>query len=223
MSSDGGGVVGDNGLVSDLFSLEGRFVRLAPMERAHADGLLEVANQNRTTFAFTPVPWDRTTMTDYVDSALARRDAGTHYPFVTYARDSDRILGSTRFYDMVHWDWSGLFPDSDGRNRTELDCVSIGYTWLHPSAQRSPVNTEAKLLMLDHAFERWGVRAVRLQTDARNTRSRAAIERLGCVLDGVIRADRPAADGTVRDTAVYSLLAGEWPPHRRRLSQRLVT
>lgn len=191
------------------------------MERAHADRLLAVANQDRTTFTYTPVPWDRATMAEYVDSALAHRDDGSHYPFVTYEPNADHILGSTRFYDMVHWDWSGLFPDSGRRNRAELDCVSIGYTWLHPSAQRSPVNTEAKLLMIDHAFEGWGVHAVRLQTDARNIRSRAAIERLGCVLDGVIRSERPAADGTVRNTAIYSLLADEWPLHRRRLSERL--
>ncbi len=216
------GAVSDSGAVPDLFSLEGRFVRLVPMEWAHIDGLLEVANRDRTTFTFTPVPWDRSSMADYVDSALAERDAGIHYPFVTYDGDGDRILGSTRFYDMAHWNWSGLFPHSGQPDRVELDTTSIGYTWLHPSAQRSPVNTEAKLLMMGHAFERWGVRVLRLQTDARNTRSRAAIERLGCLLDGVIRAERPAADGTVRDTATYSMLADEWPRHRQRLSERLI-
>jgi RimJ/RimL family protein N-acetyltransferase len=75
--------------------------------------------------------------------------------------------------------------------------------------------------MLDHAFDRWGVRAVRLQTDARNERSRAAIARIGCSLDGVLRADRPAADGSVRDSAVFSMLAAEWPDARRRLTARL--
>jgi RimJ/RimL family protein N-acetyltransferase len=99
--------------------------------------------------------------------------------------------------------------------------ASIGYTWLEPSAQRSPVNTEAKLLMMTHAFEQWEARAVRIQTDARNLRSRRAIERLGCTLDGVIRADRPAADGGVRDTAVFSMLDREWPVHRQRLVDRL--
>ena len=82
--------------------------------------------------------------------------------------------------------------------------ASIGYTWFRPSGQRTPINTEAKLLMMTHAFEQWQVRAVRLQTDARNARSRAAIERLGLFLDGVIRADRPGADGAVRDSAVFS-------------------
>ncbi len=99
--------------------------------------------------------------------------------------------------------------------------AGIGYTWLEPSVQRSPVNTEAKLLMMTHAFERWEVRVVRIQTDARNMRSRRAIERLGCSLDGVIRAERPAADGGVRDTAVYSMLDHEWPAHRLRLVDRL--
>ena len=99
--------------------------------------------------------------------------------------------------------------------------AGIGYTWLQPSAQRSPINTEAKLVMLRHAFEHWGVRVVRIQTDARNRRSRRAIERLGCSLDGVLRAERPAADGGVRDTAVYSLLDREWPTCRSRLVERL--
>ena len=99
--------------------------------------------------------------------------------------------------------------------------VSIGHTWLGPDAQRTPVNTEAKLLMLEHAFSAWGVRAVRLLTDARNARSTSAIARLGCTRDGVLRSDRPAPDGTVRDSVVFSMLAEEWPAARRRLAGRL--
>ena len=99
--------------------------------------------------------------------------------------------------------------------------VAIGSTWLHPSVQRTAVNTEAKRLMLGHAFEEWRVRAVRFHTDARNTRSRAAIERLGCILDGVIRVDRPGSDGSVRDTAVFTMTADEWPTQRARLDARL--
>lgn len=97
----------------------------------------------------------------------------------------------------------------------------IGYTWLTPSAQRTRINTEGKLLMIGHAFDAWDVWAVRLQTDARNARSCAAIERLGFRLDGILRADRPGADGSVRDTAAYSMLADEWPLHRARLLERL--
>jgi RimJ/RimL family protein N-acetyltransferase len=131
-------------------------------------------------------------------------------------------VGATRFYDLTPWDWSSLFPGSESSQRTgRPDVACIGYTWLAPSAQRTGINTEAKLLMMTHAFEHWQVRAVRIQTDARNTRSRAAIERLGCSLDGVIRADRPGADGSVRDTAVFSMLDVEWPDHRPRLLARL--
>jgi RimJ/RimL family protein N-acetyltransferase len=207
--------------MSDLFSLQGRFVDLMPMGSEHIDPLLEAADDDRSTFGFTPVPWDRTTMADYVATALAKRESGDHYPFVTIRRDDQRVVGSTRFYDLDHWDWSSLFPGSETPGRPGPDVASIGYTWLHRSAQRTPINTEAKLLMMSHAFEQWEVRAVRFWTDARNARSRAAIERLGCRLDGVLRADRPAADGTVRDSATYSLLAEEWPANRQRLTERL--
>jgi RimJ/RimL family protein N-acetyltransferase len=207
--------------VSELFSLTGRFVHLLPMGPEHIDALVQAADDDRSTFGFTPVPWDRDGMTAYVEKALAKRAGGEHYPFVTFSTDQQRIVGSTRFYDLATWDWSSLFPGSEVHRRTGPDVASIGYTWLHPSVQRTPFNTEAKLLMLTHAFEQWRVRAVRFWTDARNTRSRAAIQRLGCTLDGVVRADRPAADGTVRDSATYSMLAAEWPPSRQRLTERL--
>ncbi len=205
----------------ETFSLHGRFVHLIPMGPEHVDDLLEVATVDRSTFTLTPIPWDRASMVANVDHAVAKREAGEQCPFVTVSLDQGRVVGATRFYDLAPWDWSSLFPGSEVHQRRDPDVASIGYTWLHPSAQRSPVNTEAKLLMMTHAFDVWGVRAVRLQTDARNARSRAAIERLGCVLDGVIRADRPAADGTVRDSAIVSMLAGEWPGHRQRLVERL--
>ena len=209
-----------DGAVPDLFSLEGRFVHLLPLGEEHLEGLLEAAG-DRSTFAYTPVPWDRPTMAAYVDGAIARRASGEHYPFATFSVEDRCIVGSTRYYDLAPWDWSSLFPGSEAHQRHDPDVASIGYTWLSPRAQRTPVNTEAKLLMMAHAFAHWEVRAVRLQTDARNQRSRAAIERLGCALDGVIRSERPAADGSVRDSAVYSMLADEWPAHRRRLEQRL--
>jgi RimJ/RimL family protein N-acetyltransferase len=99
--------------------------------------------------------------------------------------------------------------------------VEIGWTWLAADAQRTALNSEAKYLMLAHAFERWRVHRVSLQTDARNARSRAAIERIGARLDGVLRAQRPAADGTVRDSAYYTILDSEWPAVRARLEARL--
>lgn len=208
--------------MSDLLSLKGRFVHLLPIGVDHIEGLLEAATEDRWTYAYTSVPWDRETMTDYVNKAVARRDSGEQYPFVIFSVDRQRIVGSTRFYELTPWDWSFVFPGSEVHQRHgRPDVASIGYTWLSPSSQRTPVNTEAKLLMMAHAFDHWEVRAVRIQTDARNDRSRAAIERLGCRLDGVIRADKPGADGTGRHSAVYSMLAGEWPANRQRLAKRL--
>ncbi len=117
-----------------------------------------------------------------------------------------RVLGSTRFGNLERWDW--LRPPPDPR---PLDAVEIGWTWLGRPAQRTGANTEAKLLMLRHAFGALGVRRVTLKTDARNARSRAAIERLGAHLDGLLRAHLPASDGGARTSAVFSILEAEWP------------
>ena len=208
--------------MSAPFTLEGTHVRLEPLSTDHADGLLTAATGDRSTFGYTVVPDDPASVTDYVERALGHAAAGDQVPFATVSLALGRVVGSTRFYELEPWDWASIGP---GVVRPPVvgtvDRASIGHTWLDPAVQRSPVNTEAKLLMLDHAFGPWGVRAVRLQTDARNARSRAAIARLGCSLDGVLRVDRPASDGTVRDSAVFSLLAEEWPGVRRRLVERL--
>jgi RimJ/RimL family protein N-acetyltransferase len=207
--------------MADLLSLRGRFVHLLPMGSEHVDALVEAAARDRSTFEFTPVPWDRATMADYVGRAIAKREAGEHLPFVTFSVALDRIVGSTRFYDLDRWDWTSQRPGAEWRQRLDRpDVASIGYTWLDPAAQRSPVNTEAKVLMMDHAFSQWEVWRVGIKTDVRNGRSRRAIERLGLDLDGVLRADMPGADGTVRDSAVYSMLAADWPAHRARLTAR---
>jgi len=214
--------VWEAGAMSNLLTLEGRSVQLLPMEVDHVDALLDAATRDRASFGFAPIPWDRASMTDYVQAALDRRRTGEHLPFVTFSVPLQRIVGSTRFYDLATWDWGPVGPAGASRQRHgRPDVASIGYTWLEPLAQRSPVNTEAKLLMMNHAFEQWQVWAVRIQTDARNRRSRAAIERLGLDLDGVLRAEKPGADGTVRDSAVYSMLAGDWPAHRKRLEERM--
>jgi RimJ/RimL family protein N-acetyltransferase len=209
-------------LNDSLVSLRGGFVHLLPLATDHVDDLLAAATGDRSTFDLTPVPWDRDSMAAYVAKALAKRDAGEQYPFATFSVDLQRIVGSTRFYDVDTWDWSSGRPETRAQQRSgRPDVASIGFTWLDPLAQRTPINTEAKLMMLAHAFDQWGVRRVRIQTDVRNARSRAAIERLGCSFDGVLRADMPGADGTVRDSAVFSMLADEWPAHRERLAGRL--
>lgn len=199
--------------------LEGRFVRLEPLEPRHEDALAAIAAGERESFRFTFVPTDRADVARYVAKADEAWSAGDALPFVIVRREDGRVLGSTRFGNVERWEWPMGAPGARGPNA--VDAVEIGWTWLHPSVQRSPVNTECKRLLLGHAFDALGVTRVTLITDVRNARSRAAIERLGAKLDGILRAHFPSGDGTIRDTATYSILAVEWPEIRRRLDERL--
>ena len=194
--------------------LAGRHVRLEPLTPAHAAGLAAAGAGNRSTFALTTVPDDETSAAAYVAALLADADAGSALPFATVLPDGE-VVGATRFLDLQYW------PTGDGRGRDVPVVAEIGGTWLTPKVQRSAVNTEAKLLLLTHAFDTWRVRRVSLKTDARNARSRAAIERLGARFDGVLRAHMPAADGGLRDSAFYSVLDTEWPEVRAGLTSRL--
>lgn len=199
-------------------------MRLEPLAMDHVADLVAAAGDDRATFGWTRVPWDEESAEAYVAEALERRDRGDQLPFATRSLALGRVVGTTRFYDLAPWDWTGLFPGSAALAGDDVPPrASIGHTWLGPAAQRTPVNTEAKVLMLDHAFATWGVAAVRIQSDARNVRSRTAIERIGFSLDGILRVDMPAPDGTLRDSAVYSMLAAEWPAHRARLVAALAT
>lgn len=199
-------------------TLFGRHVRLEALELGHAAALLAAADESRATYAWTFVPGDLAGMEAYVATALAERDAGESIPFVV--RDAaGAVVGSTRFMCIEHWKWWGGAPPAplpDGP-----DAVEIGFTWYAERVQRTALNTEAKLLLCTHAFERWRVRRVTWKTDSRNERSRAAIARLGARLDGVLRAHRPAADNTVRSTAFFSMLAEEWAEARQSLTEKL--
>lgn len=198
-------------------ALAGRLVRLEPLAPAHLDGLLAAANADPgEAFPFTWVPRTRAELERWIDEARALAAAGRAVPFATVAMGDGRVLGATRFGNLERWDW--LRPPPDPR---PLDAVEIGWTWLGRPAQRTGANTEAKLLMLRHAFGVLRVRRVTLKTDARNARSRAAIERLGARLDGVLRAHLPASDGGPRDSAVYSILETEWPAVEARLTALL--
>ena len=161
-------------------------------------------------------------MTDYVRDALAKVATGAHVAFATVrlggGSETDRVVGATRFCEIACWQWP---PGASHQRHRVPDVVDIGFTWLAGSAQRSAVNTEAKLLMMEHAFEVWEVHRVALQTDVRNARSRAAIERIGGKLDGIMRADRPGSDDTVRTSARFSIVADEWPAVKERLTARL--
>jgi N-acetyltransferase len=207
--------------VADRVTLCGRFVRLEPLTRKHEPALAAAAAADRSTFAYTWVPDGDDGAAAYVDDALAEEAAGDHLPFAVVRLDGpcgDEVVGSTRFIDTAPWRWA-THPE---HQRVGVpDAVEIGHTWLAASAQRTVVNTEAKLLLLSHAFETWDVYRVRLKTDARNDRSRAAISRLGAQLDGVLRAHQPGADGTVRDSATFSIVADEWPAVRGGLQRRL--
>jgi N-acetyltransferase len=199
--------------------LEGRHVRLEPLSPAHAPALADAASGQRDTYGFTLVPGNLAEARAYIESALADQAAGKALPFAMVARASGRVVGSTRFGNIEFWSWPASSPQA--RRDGSPDVAEIGWTWLAADAQRTAINTEAKLVMLTHAFETWRVHAVKLNTDARNARSRAAIERIGARFDGVLRAHRPATDGGIRDTAAFSLLAAEWPAARARLQARL--
>jgi N-acetyltransferase len=197
--------------------LRGKFVSLEPLSVDHAPLLHAAAAPSRDTYAFTLVPPDEAGMRAYIASALAGAERGEMLPFVV--RDaSGAVVGSTRFLSIEYWSWPGepALPLPNGP-----DVVEIGFTWYAEQAQRTALNTEAKLLLCTHAFEHWRVRCVTWKTDARNERSRIAIMRLGARFDGVLRAHRPGADGTVRDTAFFSMIASEWPAARARLLSRL--
>jgi RimJ/RimL family protein N-acetyltransferase len=199
--------------------LEGRHVRLEPLGVGHARDLLAAASGPRETYGFTTVPADEPSMAAYIGAALRDQAAGRALPFATVATATGRVVGSTRFGNIEFWPWPPGNPNQRGLDVP--DVAEIGWTWLAADVQRKPVNTEAKLLMLAHAFETWRVHRVSLMTDARNERSRSAILRLGARLDGVIRAQRPASDGAIRDTAAFSILDHEWPKVKQQLQSRL--
>jgi RimJ/RimL family protein N-acetyltransferase len=199
--------------------LEGRHVRLEPLGVDHARDMLAAASGPRQTYGFTTVPADEPSMAGYIEAALRDREAGRALPFATVAKATGRVVGSTRFGNIEFWVWP---PGSANQRGQDVpDAVEIGWTWLAADVQRTPVNTEAKLLMLAHAFETWRVHRVSLMTDARNERSRRAILRLGARFDGVLRAARPASDGGIRGTAAFSILENEWPVVKTQLQSRL--
>ena len=207
------------------FTLEGTYVRLEPLSDAHVPGLVEAASEDRSTYQWAYVPDGHEHTVHYVRDALTHVAAGDQVAFTTVRRgqgngDTDRIVGSTRFCYVSFWQWP---PGAVHQRHGVPDVVDIGFTFLAASAQRSPVNTEAKLLMMTHAFEEWQVHRVALQTDVRNKRSWAAIERIGGRLDGILRGDRPGADDTVRTSARFSIVAEEWPDVKARLKARLAS
>jgi N-acetyltransferase len=199
-------------------TLTGAHVRLEPLALGHLDGLVAASAGDAKLYQWSAVPIGRDAVLRYIETALAWREAGTALAFATIRLADNAVIGSTRFFDIEHWAWPAGHPR---HGRKLPDICEIGNTWLAQAAIRTAANTEAKLLMLTHAFEAWGLLRVCLHTDARNKRSQAAIERIGAKFEGVLRAHRMGVDFTARDSYRYSTLASEWPEAKRRLSERL--
>ena len=187
-------------------TLEGTHVALSPLQAMHADGLRAAAADGELwTLRYTSVPGPEPGEADaYIAEALAQRDAGSSRPFVVRDASGD-IVGSTRYYDIDRG----------------VPRVSIGYTWYATRTQRTGLNTEAKLLLIDHAFDAWNCEAVAFETSHENIRSQTAILRLGARHDGVLRAHRRHRDGTLRDTHAFSILRHEWPALADALRRKL--
>ncbi|MFI5356647.1 MAG: GNAT family N-acetyltransferase [Opitutales bacterium] len=197
--------------------LSGTEVILRPLSPDDAAALALAAAESREHYGFNPVPEGLAGAHAYIVKALAARAEGRRLPFAILWRG--RVVGSTSYAEFQPWEW----PAGSGRQRVARpDAVEVGYTWLAASAQRTRCNTEAKFLLLKHAFEGWDVYRVSLRTDERNARSRRAIERLGARFEGIRRADKPGEDGTVRHSAFYSIVQAEWPEVRQRLEGILV-
>ncbi|MEU3778446.1 GNAT family protein [Streptomyces sp. NPDC032472] len=193
--------------------LEGTLVRLEPLDHRHAAGLAAAAEEERSSYGYTWVP-RAAEIEDYIDGQLARAAAGTVAPYAQVDRATGRVVGATGYLDARPW------PTGEG-----LCAVEVGYTWLAASAQGTGVNTEAHYLLIRNAKENWGVARLDLKTDARNERSRAAMERLGARFEGVLRnwarSWAPGEDGRLRDSAIFSVTAEEWPDCRAGLERRL--
>ena len=172
---------------------------------AHAESLLAAAADGELWNSTVTLVPSRENIGEYIDAALQAQAGGRELPFVVIRKSSDTVVGTTRFYDIER---------NDRR-------VAIGYTWLSLSAQRTPINTEAKLLLLTHAFENWQCVRVELITDFLNDQSRAAILRLGAKEEGVLRNHMIMPSGRIRDSVCFSIIDAEWPEVKARLLNRL--
>jgi N-acetyltransferase len=188
-------------------TFEGQHVRLEPLSLAHEGPLIAAAGDGELWNSPVTIVPTRETMANYVQAALKAQAEGTELPFAVIRKSSDQVVGATRFY----------FIDRENRH------AEIGYTWLAASAQRTPVNTEAKLLLLTHAFERWGCIRVAFVTDLLNQQSQRAILRLGAKQEGILRQHMIMPGGRYRDSVLFSIIDAEWPEVKARLRAKLGT
>jgi N-acetyltransferase len=197
----------------EIPAIEGRLVRLEPLSAWHAPDLAIAAEEDRSTYGFTWVPRG-CEVDDYLKAQWQRAEAGRLAPFAQIRLADGRAVGCTAFWEPRAWP-----------GRTGLCAVEIGFSWLGASAQRCGINVESKLLLLTYAFEQLGVARVDLKTDARNARSRRAIEAIGARYEGVLRSWSRSwvagEEGQLRDSAMYSVIASEWPAVKAALRARL--
>lgn len=186
-------------------TLTGHVVQLEPLLLEHVPALADAGSDPRIWEWTLPDGHLPGVMAQYVRTALKDQAEGTAVPFAVRHLASDRIIGSTRYANIA-------LPDRG---------LEVGWTWYSPQHWRSAVNTECKLLLLSHAFDTLGAFRVELKTDTLNTRSRAAILRLGAVEEGILRSKKLVRNGRRRDTVYYSILDHEWPAVKSRLTSRL--
>jgi RimJ/RimL family protein N-acetyltransferase len=193
--------------ISGPITLQGAVVRLEPLRRDHAADFWSVAKDSLDDI-FRWIPYQVRSLDDFaqiIEKAFAEQERGDSIVFATVERNSNRVIGSTRFMNI------------DRTNRR----VEIGSTWIAPAWQRTSINTEVKFLMLRHAFEVWKCIRVELKTDALNEKSRNAILRLGAKEEGTLRKHLVTWTGRVRDTVYFSILDTEWPAAKSRLESKL--
>lgn len=203
--------------LADVPVLRGSLVRLEPLSVSHGADLAVAAEEDRSAYGFTVVPRVRE-MEDYLRAHAGRAEAGLMAPFAQVRLTDGRAVGVTAYWDPRLW------PGGPGRSG-RLSAVDIGWTWLAASAQRTGINAEAKLLLMGYAFETLGIVRVGFSADARNERSRRAVAGLGAQFEGVLRhwspSWAPGEEGQLRDSALYSVIAAEWPAVKASLRRRL--
>ena len=196
-------------------TLTGTHVQLEQLSVDFAEELTAAGNQDRSTYGWTPVPPTVEGMQRYIIGLLNEQHARTAIPFVQRRTSDGELVGCTRYLRLEWWAGGDLPAE-----------VEIGGTWLAASAQRTPINTEAKYLLLSNAFDSWNVHRVSICTDARNTQSRTAILRIGASFEGILSSHRgsyaPGEENVVaRDSAMYSIIRSEWPAVKHDLEGRL--
>ncbi|CKI15951.1 acetyltransferase%2C GNAT family protein [Streptococcus pneumoniae] len=176
------------------------------MDNTDVETLFLIVEGNRDIWAYLISKMDSVQdMQQYVQKAIKGYGRGTQIPFIVVDQQSNKIVGSTRLYNIS----------------VEDKTVELGQTWYHPSVQRTSINTECKYMLLQYAFEKLHMLRVQIKTDARNEKAQRAIERLGAVKEGVLRNERKLPNGYVRDAVVYSIISSEWPSVKEKLLEKL--